>query len=218
MKSIAIFLRVVLITVFSAGAIAQAEDEFLQKLNAINTLSGSFTQTITDQDGIEIQESTSGKFLIKRPGYFYWETQPPYEQLIIGNPDRLWVYDPDLEQVTVHNQSQLENSPASILSGDDKNIKEKYTVTAENVTNKNNSDKKKQRVVKYHLRSKADGQKSFDTLTFMFQGDVLQSLVLKDSLGQTTEIVFNDVKVNREIDSAQFDFEPPPGVDIIIQE
>lgn len=208
MKAIAMFLQIVLITVFSAGAIAQAEDEFLQKLNGINTLSGSFTQTITDQDGNEIQETTNGKFLIKRPGYFYWETLPPYEQLIIGNPDRLWVYDPDLEQVTVHNQSQLENSPASILSGDDKNIKEKYTVTAE----------KKKRVIEYHLRDKAEGQKSFDTLTFVFKGDALQSLALKDSLGQTTAITFNDVKVNREIDSAKFDFEPPPGVDIITQE
>lgn len=213
MRSIAIFLQIVLVAFFSAGALAQAEDEFLQKLNAINTLSGSFTQTITDQDGNDIQESTSGKFLIKRPGYFYWETQPPYEQLIIGNPDRLWVYDPDLEQVTVHNQSQLENSPASILSGDDKDIKEKYTVTAENVTGK-----KKQSITEYHLRGKADGQKSFDTLTFVFKGDALQSLALKDSLGQTTEIIFKNVKVNREIDSAKFDFEPPPGVDIITQE
>lgn len=208
MKSIAMFLQIVLLTVFSAGAFAQAEDEFLQKLNGINTLSGNFTQTITDQDGNEIQETTSGNFLIKRPGYFYWETLPPYEQLIIGNPDRLWVYDPDLEQVTVHKQSQLENSPASILSGDDKNIKEKYTVTAE----------KKKGTTEYHLRGKEEGQKSFDTLTFVFKGDALQALALKDSLGQTTAITFNDVEVNREIDSARFNFEPPPGVDIITQE
>ncbi len=208
MKLLAVFLQTVLLLVISTSALAQAEDEFLQKLKSIESLSGNFTQTITDQDGHEVQESTTGTFLIKRPGYFYWETKPPYEQLIVGNPDRLWVYDPDLEQVTVHNQSQLENSPASILSGDDKNIKEKYSVTSE----------KKKGAVEYHLRSKENGQKSFDTLTFVFKGDVLHSLALIDNLGQTTAIKLNNVRVNEKIDSAKFDFEPPPDVDIILQD
>ena len=205
------FLKIVLSgLIFGISAWAfgtNIEGEFIARLNSLNTLSGNFEQTIKDQDGNDVQEPTSGRFVIKRPGYFYWHTQPPYEQLIVANQDNLWVYDPDLEQVTEYDQEKMDNSPASILSGDEKTILEQFDFTSE----------KKGDTTKYYLHPKKTVKKSFATLIFSYKKDTLQSLLLVDELEQKTHIVFSKVSVNQKVDMNQFRFVPPPNVDVIRQ-
>ena len=191
----------------NVNAATSVESEFVARLNALQTISGEFKQTIKDQDGNDVQQPTAGDFVIKRPGYFYWHTQPPYQQLIVANQENLWVYDPDLEQVTVYDQQKMDNSPASILSGDEKAILEQFEFTSE----------KKGAITKYFLHPKATQKKSFATLIFSYHNDTLQSLLLVDELDQKTHIVFSDVTINQKVDMKKFNFTPPADVDVIYQ-
>ncbi|MFT5082577.1 MAG: outer membrane lipoprotein carrier protein [Lentisphaeria bacterium] len=183
---------------------------FTELLTAINTLSGEFTQVIRDPDGAEIQ-TTSGSFFLKRPGYFYWHISPPYEQLVVGTPNSLRIYDPDLEQLTVHSNDSLTGSPALLLSGDTAAIDAQYAIVATNTEN----------MQRYTLRQHSDDQGSFESLTFVFvlaSGNrVLSEMNFVDKLGQSTHITLAKVKINPPINDVQFDFEPPSGTDIILE-
>jgi outer membrane lipoprotein carrier protein len=187
---------------------AQAETakNFIERLEAISTLSGNFKQTITDADGEEAGDSTTGDFYLKRPGKFYWHTAPPFEQVVVGNERGLIVHDPDLAQVTVYDRAEFLSSPAAVLSGDGKSIEEKYSITA-------SVEKKEQR---YVLKEKDQSNKSFETLTFVFVKNSLTSLTLVDQLGQRTSIRFDKVQENQPVKDDLFVFVPPEGVDIIV--
>lgn len=185
---------------------AQAESDFIARLESIQTLGGEFSQTITDAEGEEVAEKTTGKFTLQRPGKFYWETFPPYQQIVVGNEAGLYLYDPDLEQVTIYGREEFLNSPAAVLSGDAASITRKYSI-------KSDGDKKKQ---SYILSEKDATNKSFDTLTFVFKKNELISLELKDQLGQLTSIVFNDVTLNEPVDKSLFVFVAPDDVDVIV--
>ena len=203
LKSI-LFFSSLFLSVTVCAESQEAMREFLKKINAIDAMSGEFKQVISDLDGEEIQ-ATDGNFKVKRPGMFYWEVAPPYEQLVIGNIDALAVYDADLGQATLYSNHALENTPALILSGSPEAIAADYIVAK----SKSNS---------YELLPRDAEQSAFDSLNFRFKGKKLKSLRFIDKLGQTTDVSFSKVKLNPEIDEAVFVFVPPPGTDVIINE
>ena len=93
----------------------------------------SFTQQVVDKNG-KTQQSASGKLVFSRPGKFRWEYQKPYEQLIVGNGNKLWVYDKELAQVTVKKlEGALGSSPAALLAGSN-DISEYYNLNAKGVS------------------------------------------------------------------------------------
>ena len=86
-------------------------------LNQAQTISGRFSQLTLDGSGTQLQE-TSGEMALKRPGQFRWHTDAPMEQLLVSNGEQIWLYDPDLEQVTIQKMDQrLTHTPALLLSG-----------------------------------------------------------------------------------------------------
>ena len=88
---------------------------------------------MTDKNGKTIQ-SASGKLVFSRPGKFRWDYQKPYEQLIVGDGKKLWVYDKELNQVTVKKlEGALGSSPAALLAGSN-DIEEYYNVNAKGVS------------------------------------------------------------------------------------
>lgn len=208
MKIKTAFLLFVLVLTSSLASFAESDSAFIDRLQTITTLSGKFKQTITDANGKEAADPTSGEFHLKRPGKFYWHTAPPFEQVVVGNEVGLIVYDPDLEQVTVYDREEFLSSPAAVLSGSADKIQQKYSVETQTRKNKHT----------YVLREKDASSKSFDNLSFVFEKDVLVSLTLKDQLGQTTDIKFDKVKVNQPLEDSIFVFLPPEGADIIVNE
>lgn len=175
-----------------------------QKLNAIKTFSSSFDQRLEDANGFEVQV-TSGEFKAKQPGYFYWKIDPPYEQVVMSNTELLWLYDPDLEQVTIQPYQMSHSSPASILSGDVSFIAQNYSVTEVQ------SGKK----ASYKLDAKPGSPTDFSSIEIRFSGEALSGLKLFDQLGQKTDIQFSKAKTNKRIDDETFEFRPPPGVDVL---
>jgi len=187
-------------------------DEFTARLAEITTLSGRFEQFLLDTDGSELQK-TEGAFKMKRPGFFLWEVQPPFEQLVLGSPEQLKVYDADLEQMTVHAKSSFSASPALLLSGDVAKIADQYEVARIEGTTSS---------VGFRLSEKGEAGGDFDSLSFFFvsqkNASVLTAMDFVDKLGRKTAVKFSDLSLNEAIADTVFVFEPPVGTDIIINE
>lgn len=201
---------VVLFAVISANSFSQtksAAEEFTSLMSEFESLSGEYKQTLTDKEGMVLQ-STVGVFQLKKPGLFLWHTQPPFEQKVIGNQTSLWIYDPDLEQVTIKPQNEATNSPAKILSGDLSYLKSNYEVK------KDSSDKS---TSSFSLRALDASKSEFVAIVFSFNNKLINSLAIEDKLGQVTRLSFSDLKANRKIDDSIFTFFPPEGTDIIKQ-
>ncbi|KIV71003.1 Outer membrane lipoprotein carrier protein LolA [Pseudomonas sp. FeS53a] len=187
----------------------QADDQvaisrLTDMLNKAQTITGRFSQLTLDGSGTQLQE-TSGELALKRPGLFRWHTDEPMEQLLVSNGEKVWLYDPDLQQVTIQTLDQrLTHTPALLLSGDVSKISENFEIT-----HKEGGD-----VVDFILKPKAKDT-LFDTLRLSFRNGVINDMQLIDSVGQRTNILFLGVKMNQKLDAAQFDFKIPEGADVI---
>lgn len=177
-------------------------------LDQVENLTGGFKQTITDKSGQLIQAS-EGSFSLKRPGYFYWHSEEPFQQTIIGSPDKLWVYDPDLEQVTIRKQNLNDSgSPVTILTGDMDSLKQNFKV----------AKTKNSTLMEFVLTPKAPDQANYQSVSVAFKDKSLRTIEFVDKLQQTTAVQFQDLKQNTQLDSTIFKFVPPPGTDIISDE
>lgn len=173
-------------------------------LNQAQTISGRFSQLTLDGSGTQLQE-TSGEMALKRPGQFRWHTDAPMEQLLVSNGEQIWLYDPDLEQVTIQKMDQrLTHTPALLLSGDVSQIAESFDITL----------KEGGSVVDFILKPKA-ADSLFESLRLSFRNGVINDMQLIDNVGQRTNILFLGVQMNPPIPASQFTFEVPAGVDVI---
>lgn len=167
-------------------------------------LSANFTQQIIDYNGKKIQTST-GTLYIKRPGKFHWHYQTPYFSEMIGDGQTVWLYDPELQQVTIKKmRDAIDHSPAALLAGNN-HFEKNYTV--KNLPNRNKT------VWLQAIPKSADNH--FQEIRIGLQNKCIESLELVDQLGQTTTITFEEVVLNPSIPSSKFIFVSPPGVDII---
>ncbi|MGP4952251.1 outer membrane lipoprotein chaperone LolA [Psychrobacter sp. DM8] len=171
-------------------------------LTNTKSMSANFTQTTKGASSGTFKGSMS----VERPNNFRWETKSPSEQLIVANGSSMWIYDKDLEQATKQGvDTQVGNTPALLLSGDPSKIAQNFKVTQPYAT-KN-----------YYVLYPKSGDASFKSLSMSFSGGKPVMMVLNDTLGQTTSIKFSNIKLNPSINSSQFKFTPPKGVDVINQ-
>jgi outer membrane lipoprotein carrier protein len=195
-----------------AGESQAAVQALKERLQQTDALRGNFEQTLFDRDGHALQK-TQGEFVVQRPGNFYWETYAPYEQLVVGNGDRLWVYDPDLEQVTVHRQDQQQQmSPAQLLSGELDDLDKHYQVSRERL------NQEAGKTVDRFLLESADRNGLFARLQLVYQNDALAALKFEDNMGQVTALSFSNLETDPKIDPALFRFDVPEGVDVIVDD
>jgi outer membrane lipoprotein carrier protein len=183
----------------------QAATQLRKQLDAMDTLQGDFVQTTYDKAGIE-QESSSGNFMLMRPGKFYWKTLDPMPQLLVSNNKTIWLYDPDLETVNVREFTEdLRETPALLLSADVEQLRKNFSVTR---------DGKDTTAEKYTLTPKVtDGM--FQHLTLVFKAGQLTEFAIQDSLGQLTRCVLSNVQRNKALSEENFFFVPPEGVEIL---
>lgn len=188
----------------SSSIFAESSDESLQtQLNSYEQMSGQFTQVISSERGAQTQSST-GEFWIKKPSKFRWHYSTPYIQKIISNGEKIWVYDEDLEQVTVKNSSQaIDSTPLAIILGSASIDKHFNTATLES---DDDLDWMK-------LTPKNDSS-GFDYIDIGLKNGLLSRMLLQDSFGQKTHLLFSYVEVSTAIDDDNFDFEIPEGSDV----
>ena len=170
----------------------------------LHSLTGSFTQTLVDPNGNAGKTST-GSLGLEAPRQFRWETTAPYKQTIVADGSRVWMYDPELEQVTVRIQSSEEaHSPLTVLT--DLNQMDKDFKVVEQGEHDG--------LVWLRLSSTAKDPQ-FDYADLGFDANGLARMTFRDQLGSTTDIRFSDWQRNAPIPPATFNFVPPKGADVI---
>ncbi|HEY6643675.1 outer membrane lipoprotein chaperone LolA [Povalibacter sp.] len=193
---------------FSLACASAADDagykRVEQLLGNLQSLQADFKQTLTDGKG-EVAEQSSGTIAIRRPNRFRWEYQQPHEQLMVADGTRIWLFDPDLEQVTVRRMGDsLSATPAMLLSGEGK-LSDNFNVT------KTTRDAAAEWVMLEPRRNDTD----FKWVRLGFGGDVLKYMQLADKLGQITTLEFTNVQKNPSLDPSRFVFKVPEGSDVI---
>lgn len=168
------------------------------------TLSATFTQSVTGKSGRKAQQS-SGVMQFSRPGRFRWQIDKPYVQLMIGDGERFWIYDPDLRQITVKKLgAALGSTPAALLAGKD--------VLSRHFQLKEEGEQDGLHWVEAIPKSADSG---FERVRLGFSGKTLQAMQLFDSFGQTTRLHFGRIEINPALPAGQFRMVTPPGVDVV---
>ena len=187
-------------------------DQLIKKLKPVSSLQGLFKQRIMDREGVVLQE-TSGEFKVKQPGNFYWKTTVPYDQLLVTDNKTLWQYDGDLDQVLVKPYGDsIGVTPALLLSGEVDKLRTAYSVS---IPSSNTEIAEQNRTFEL-LPLQASNL--FEKLIVKFKDNKVKSMILLDSLGQKTELIFSQMQFNIEIPSSMFTFVAPEGVDVINDE
>lgn len=173
-------------------------------LTDLDSLQSGFTQTLIGTKG-NVLEEAAGVLIMQNPGKFYWAYQTPYIQSIITNGETLWIYDKDLEQVTIRNVSEsLNDTPAAILSGSE-NLDAHYLVKDQGIIEGLNM---------YELNPRSSDNQ-FQSIHIGFYGKQLFMMVMYDNLGQITRVNFKDPVRNVAVEQSKFEFSLPDNVDVI---
>lgn len=163
-----------------------------------------FAQMVLDKDRKMLQQAT-GTMQFSRPGKFRWEYDKPYEQTIVGDGARLWVYDKDLNQVTVRRLDRaLGASPAALLAGSNE-IEKDYQLSSIGT----------QEGLDWLEALPRNRDTVFERIRLGFSKAGLEAMELRDQFGQVTVIRFADVERNPKLPAAAFTFTPPKGADVI---
>ena len=195
-----------LLLLWGTHAWCETTNEALQvKLNAIRTMRASFSQVVRAKQ--HTVSHSSGTMALSRPGRFRWQTTKPMAQTVIADGHRLWVYDVELEQVTVKKQEKgLGGTAALFLSGYDDSLTKDFKVSTYSKDHKDY----------YDLRSTSN-KANFQRMTLVFIGNELSGMELFDQLGQHTIVSLSHIKNNPQLASNTFIFKIPKGVDVVEQ-
>ncbi|HEX7374287.1 MAG TPA: outer membrane lipoprotein chaperone LolA [Steroidobacteraceae bacterium] len=192
-----------------ASSLAQAADDAVARVDAylasLRSISADFEQVVRDDKG-QVTSRAAGQLTLSRPDRFRWDYREPYLQTIVADGRRLWLYDADLQQVTVRPLEQgLGSTPAMLLSGSGKaadafaagGIQQRGAITWCTLTPKQHGS-------------------DFERVSLAFDGKgELAAMELVDKLGQATTISFGKLVRNGKIDASAFRFVPPKGADVI---
>jgi outer membrane lipoprotein carrier protein len=183
---------------------AAARERLAGYLTATQTLRASFRSVLLDERRTALAES-AGRVALKRPGRFRWEYTTPSPSLLVADGESVWSFDPELEQAVVRRIDEMDGAnPTQLLGGDADLDRDFNVVGAYRVDN----------VDWVEVTPKAIAS-DFDTIRLGFVDGTVTMMELGDKLGQVTQILLDDVEVNQPLADAQFQFEPPPGTDIV---
>jgi len=182
---------------------ADAEQRLNAALKNMDNLSAEFKQTLLDEDKNIVQQSR-GTLALQRPGKFAWIYTEPYEQHIVADGSELWIYDVDLDQVTVKSMDAgISNAPIMIL------------MKQSDVTQQFKVSEVGQRKFLYWVELEPQASDLEYTRIYIgIEDDNVRAMELQDQFGQSTQIVFENLRVGVVHNPATFKFVPPAGVDV----
>jgi outer membrane lipoprotein carrier protein len=197
------YLLILVLLISSRGFAADAAQRLNEALKNMDNLSADFRQTLRDEDKNIVQQSR-GTLALQRPGKFAWNYLEPFEQRIIADGSELWIYDVELEQVTVKPMDAgLANAPIMILMKQS-DVGEQFDVSEVG-----------QRKFLYWIELKPrDASLEYTDIFIGLEGGQVKAMELQDRFGQSTQIVFDNLRRGVVHNPATFKFSPPPGVDV----
>ena len=194
-----------LLSIFTATLQAGGSDQLQQFVTTVSTLQAGFTQEVISESG-EAGKQSSGSFLLSKPGKFRWAYSLPYVQEIITDGETLWIFDPDLDQVTVKSFSEsLSASPVALLT-QQHSLQKNFSVEDINYDVDG--------LDWVSLTPKIEDS-DFQQVYIGLMNNNIKAMDLFDQFGQKTRIRFNNIEINAPIDEQSYQFIPPEGVDVI---
>lgn len=190
----------------SPFAHAGPREDIARYTQGLKGLDGHFVQRVFGSNGA-LKEESNGRVSLSAPRQFRWEYQKPNVQLIVADGDHVWIYDPDLEQVTVKNQNAEEQQSALTVLIDPGELDRRYLL----------GDAGSDGGLKWiSLKPKKTSEDSqFKQAKLGFSANGLGRMTIEDTLGQRTEIAFTDWQRNPVFTKGLFAFTPPKGVDVV---
>lgn len=178
--------------------------ELRRYLDSVKSFAAGFSQQVFDARGRLLEES-SGRVTMQRPGRFRWDYTAPFVRTIVADGTRLWLYEADLEQVTIRRlQAGLGDTPAALLTGQD-DVLARFAVER---TFKADG-------LAWTVLAPRQKDTDFASLRLGFERGMLREIELGDRLGQRTRIRFSEARANGPVAASTFAFTVPAGADVI---
>ena len=191
--------------VVASTAHAGGRHELTTFTKGLKGLDGTFTQQVFDANGKK-KESSTGRVAMSAPRHFRWEYAKPFEQLIVADGKAVWVYDPDLKQVTKRAQGVEERSSPLAALIDPTRLDKEFLVMELPAADG---------LEWIELRPRSADNASFESARLGFDDAGLKHMRIVDPLGQRTELRFAGWKKNPSFAKGTFSFAPPKGVDVV---
>ena len=206
----ALMLRLAIALIALAAAVPAASAASMERFQAFirgtQSARADFEQKVYDRNKKLVQESR-GSFSFVRPGKFRWAFSKPYSQLIVGDGEKVWVYDEDLNQVTVRKLSHaLGATPAALISGS-ADVEQAFVF----------SDTGESDGLQWLDARPKERDAGFERIRMGFSASGIDAMELVDQFGQTTRLRFSNVQKNPKLDPGTFRFTPPKGADLLGQ-
>ncbi len=197
-------LLFVLFLILSLSANATGLERIKEYFQNIQSASADFHQVVTDKQGHKTQDVT-GVMQLQKPNKFRWDYNKPFVQQIIGDGEKIWLFDPELNQVTVRSFTKAAgSSPAALLAGG-KEMERSFVI----------KDASRKGTLEWVLAVPKVGETGFERLFLGFKGDALMEMELHDSFGNRTAIQFVNVVRNPKLSADLFKFTPPRDADVL---
>lgn len=197
--------RIILFFLFCSSVFANPAADLTTQLNIMSNFRANYIQTTTDPK-FHDQKVVEGKAVLARPNQFRWEIEKPYQQLLVADGKKLWIYDADLEQVTVQPlKENLKDTPALLLAGDPRAITDHFKVALRDTGFAETT---------YEL-TPTDDDSLVRSVQLTFKGSAISRMTLIDNLHQIVTIEFSNMRMNDKLPQDIFRFTPPAGVDVI---
>jgi outer membrane lipoprotein carrier protein len=194
----------ILLLFVSSFAQAAAIERFKTFLSGTKSARGEFEQKVHDRSGRVTQES-KGSFVFQRPGLFRWVYAKPVDQVIVGDGERVWIHDRDLNQVTVRKLTRaLGSTPAALLAGS-ADVEKAFELSEAGA---------KDGLEWLEARPK-EREAGFERVRMGFDANGIRAMELFDHFGQTTLLRFTNLARNPRVDASEFRFQPPKGADVL---
>ena len=189
----------------SLAAHAEPVDTLKEFVREVKTGRSAFTQTVTAPDGVK-RRLSSGSFEFARPNRFRFAYAKPFEQVIVADGQKVWIFDSDLNQVSVRQfNSALGSTPAALLAG--ASLEKDFDLS--NQPPKDGLD--------WALATPKNKDGAFQSVRIGFKGKTLAAVEITDSFGQRSLLQFTQMLANATVAPDTFRFTPPAGADVIEQ-
>ncbi len=190
--------------VFANLAMADGVSSLLDFFNNTNTMRAQFSQVVNDKQGRKEQE-VEGTMQLQRPNKFRWDYKKPYEQQIVSDGKQVFLFDTELQQVTIRELSKtLGSSPAAMLAGGEA-VEKSFIL--KNAIRKDG--------LAWVLALPKDKESGFERVLLGFKAEKLRKMEIYDSFNHITHITFNEVERNPVLKDSTFLFTAPKGVDVV---
>ena len=192
----------------AGNALAGARDELARFTGGLKGLEGRFTQQVLDPNG-RVKENSSGQVALSAPRLFRWEYLKPHRQLIVADGEKVWIYEPDLQQATVKPQGEEERNSPLVALFDPRRLAQQFDLSEEASSSEG--------LQWLTLTPKVDAPANFQMARLGFDAGGLARMQVLDLVGQKTEVSFQGWKRNPAFAAGTFAFTPGKDVDVVGQ-